>query len=386
MYAYIDETGNTGANLFDDAQPAFMTAALICKRDFDLAYPASMKALAHKVDVDVLHANELGIVRVEDIATDLLRILKRSHSRFFVSRVDKKYLAATKIFDTIFDSGVNVAVPWHSYNVRHLRTLMVFKFTMLLDEPLTRAFWSSMLERREEEANGQFVKMCEILLERVTILPDQRSQDLISDAVQWAKDNPQVVYSHPIGKIARYGHLPNMVAFPSLLDGIESWSGYWRAPVVKIYHDRQMQFGKSLKLWHELFSNVDVDPIMLPGGERYVFKRVFGSEFVMTGSEDSPGIQAIDMILWLLKRMYEGKSLGPNSSDLMFHVIRNAKHSDLSFESASSWLGGTLKELMQAPLSDEQIQKAQEMLDISDSRRQQEMLNFVENKRLEASG
>jgi hypothetical protein len=35
LYAYIDETGNTGHNLFDEAQPDFFTAALITKGNFD---------------------------------------------------------------------------------------------------------------------------------------------------------------------------------------------------------------------------------------------------------------------------------------------------------------------------------------------------------------
>ena len=110
MYAYVDETGNTGANLFDEAQPVFMTAALMCKRDFDLVYKRRVQALAIKVECDVLHANELGIEKIDSIAKDLQIMFSRSQSRFFLSRVDKKYLAATKFFDAIFDSGLNLAV------------------------------------------------------------------------------------------------------------------------------------------------------------------------------------------------------------------------------------------------------------------------------------
>jgi hypothetical protein len=34
MYAYVDETGNTGAGLFDKAQPLFVTAALLTRPDW----------------------------------------------------------------------------------------------------------------------------------------------------------------------------------------------------------------------------------------------------------------------------------------------------------------------------------------------------------------
>jgi hypothetical protein len=36
MFAFVDETGNTGENLFDEEQPLFITAALITKTDFDI--------------------------------------------------------------------------------------------------------------------------------------------------------------------------------------------------------------------------------------------------------------------------------------------------------------------------------------------------------------
>ena len=38
LYAYVDDTGNTGHNLFDEAQPDFFTVALITKRSFDASY------------------------------------------------------------------------------------------------------------------------------------------------------------------------------------------------------------------------------------------------------------------------------------------------------------------------------------------------------------
>ncbi len=38
IYAYVDETGNTGHNLFDEVQPDFFTGALITKGDFDVAF------------------------------------------------------------------------------------------------------------------------------------------------------------------------------------------------------------------------------------------------------------------------------------------------------------------------------------------------------------
>ncbi|QFU32349.1 ParB N-terminal domain-containing protein [Brevundimonas sp. Bb-A] len=56
--------------------------------------------LAVPVGATAIHANELGLGRLETIADDLLRLLHRAGATFFVSRVEKKYLLATKMFDT----------------------------------------------------------------------------------------------------------------------------------------------------------------------------------------------------------------------------------------------------------------------------------------------
>jgi hypothetical protein len=105
LYAYVDETGNTGHNLFDSAQPDFYTAALVTKGDFDLRFANHVAAIAQKVGEKILHGQELGIGKIESIAADIITLLEKSKATFFVSRVEKKYLLVTKIFDSIFDSG-----------------------------------------------------------------------------------------------------------------------------------------------------------------------------------------------------------------------------------------------------------------------------------------
>ncbi len=159
MYAYVDEAGNTGKNLFDKAQPTFVTAALISREDFDISWPASVRRLADTVGLSVLHANKLDLEKTEQIASDILDIFRRMDASFFVSRVDKMFLATTKAFDTIFDSGENLAVPWQSYNVRPLRLLLMFKFCQALDEDLVKRFWACLMKTNEAKAYRDFVSL-----------------------------------------------------------------------------------------------------------------------------------------------------------------------------------------------------------------------------------
>ena len=105
MWAYIDETGNTGHRIFDENQPTFISAAMATKTNFDLVYGNAVAAAAKKAGVAALHANELGIGRIEPIARDLREILGAADARFIFSRIEKRYLAATKVYDTYFDQG-----------------------------------------------------------------------------------------------------------------------------------------------------------------------------------------------------------------------------------------------------------------------------------------
>ena len=46
---FVDESGNTGAHLFDEAQPIFLTVALMTCSDFDAINAKSIAALARNV-------------------------------------------------------------------------------------------------------------------------------------------------------------------------------------------------------------------------------------------------------------------------------------------------------------------------------------------------
>jgi hypothetical protein len=182
MFTYIDETGNTGGNLFDPEQPWFATIALMTKANFDVLEHSSMTSLHMALGGSDIHANSLGGQRIEWIALPLLARLKRRDGRFLISRVEKHYLAATKIVDTVFDSYENRAVPWHVYNLRPLKLILLFKLTkFVLSEQMMRMFWDSLMEKNHHRASERFVEACKAILSRVSLLPDQRSREIEVD-------------------------------------------------------------------------------------------------------------------------------------------------------------------------------------------------------------
>jgi len=360
MYAYVDETGNTGANLFDSDQPLFLTAALITKADFDLAHKREYSRICAKIGVPALHASELGFGRLEEVADDLLKVLKKADARFFVSRVEKRYLLATKIFDTFFDSGENPAVPWPTYNIRPLRLILAFKVSYLLDEHIAELFWTMLMEKSEARARALIPMICQAIIDRVDRLPDERSRQVITDALEWSKAHPEGLDFYQAGRQAKNGHMPNMVAFTNLLDGLENLSQKWKRPVRLIRHDRQSQFEGTLAEWHQLVSNALPDPIHLPG-ETQVLRKVHKSDFEVAASDSSPGIQIADFILWIFKQFLAGKEIPYRCAKLLNFVMRRGMQNDFSFEGVSRAMQEQFGPMLDSEVTEEDLRRAREL-------------------------
>ena len=327
MFVYIDESGNTGVNLFDPSQPVFYAGALMTTVDFDAECGPAVRELCAQVGLANLHAADIGADGIERVGRGLRRLLVDFGARFYICRVVKKDLAVFKFFDTVFDPGENAAVPHHTYSLRPLRLLLAIKVAYLLDEPLVRRFWSALLSSQRQEAELDAV--LREVRSRAVHLPDARSRQLVSDALSWAISNPEAITSHSYSKELRYGHLPNMAAFPELLAGIDAQSKAWGLPVEQIKHDRQDQFGLALTRWHDIFAKASAEPLYLPFDGKIVFQRVPGSDFLVA-SDPTPGLDVIDVGLWLVKRTDEGTQFAGGCERLKRYVLANSLFYHLS--------------------------------------------------------
>ncbi|MBR0899106.1 DUF3800 domain-containing protein [Bradyrhizobium tropiciagri] len=376
MFAFVDETGNTGGNLLDEQQPEFFTAALITKSDFDMVYSSQVAKLAKKFGDGPLHGKELGFGRCEEIVFDLHKIFKKADARFFVSRVEKRYLLATKIFDTFFDSGENAAASWHNYNIRPLRVILALKVATIVDEDVGRRFWTMLLDRSDARQKQAIPVICQALIDRVDDLPDQRSRDIVAETLSWARDNPETIHVHLDSRQARNGHMPNMVAFANLLDGLEGFSKRWDRRVRRITHDRQGEFDKTLAEWHDLYSHASADPVEAWVGETHVFQKVVGSEFEVKADSESAGIQAIDIVLWLFLQRTRGAGFPRECARLLNYALKHAYMSDFSFEGVSRRMDNEFGEILRGELSPEVEAKARELMALSEQRRQESMEQY----------
>ena len=83
MYAYIDESGNTGSNLFDLAQPYFLTVAMSSAMDFGDVFRSRVERMANRIGTDHLHASAIGVDGVdgvEAVAAGLIELVEFSQA------------------------------------------------------------------------------------------------------------------------------------------------------------------------------------------------------------------------------------------------------------------------------------------------------------------
>src|SRR5208282_2868636 len=311
-------------------------AAMATKTNFDLVESRELAAITRKVGATALHANELGVARIELIADDLARIVKKTDARFFFSRLEKSYLAAAKVYDTYFDQGENLAVPWQMYWLKPFKLTMTFKLAQsVLNEEIAQIVWNCLTANSEHTSKKHFMQGAAATLARMPLMKDARARQLLTEALQWALENPENFTTHIRDKVGRHDHSPNFVAFTNLMDGLESISKAWKRPVREIVHDEQSQFKQMLHNWHEIYSRpslAEAEPLRWPGErEPYSISGAPGSKFRMTSEDLSPGLQVVDVVLWLFKRSLAGKDLGLGGARLLNVMFKRGLQNDISF-------------------------------------------------------
>jgi Protein of unknown function (DUF3800) len=376
IFAYVDESGNTGKNIFDPAQPNFYTAALVTRGDFDAIWGERVRVIARQTGAEAIHANRLGLGRLEEIAGPLFKLVQTSKAHFFLSRVEKKYLLATKMFDVLFDSGENAAVAWHNYNVRPLKIILAFKLAMVIDEKTAREFWSALLMPTEEDAIKALPPICESLKSRLTLIPDERSRQILGEGLDWVIKHPDCIQLATESKLAKQGHFPNLVAFANLLQGLQHFSQLWNKKIARITHDHQSEVGKTIQFWHERFANAASDDIIEWAGERYSLQWAPGSRLIMTHDEESPGIQIADVALWLFAQALNCKDLPPGCTSILGLVLERGWHNDFSFDGVHRHMMEKWGEVFFGPIDEDKLQTARKVIDRAEDRRKASMAQY----------
>jgi len=361
-YAYTDESGNSGLRLFDVDQETFWTGTLIAFADVDAKYKTFHKELLDTVGKTELHGSELGFGGIEKIGGRLSWFIREKKLHFTFGRVHKPFLAASKLFDLVFDSGANAAMPSHGYGIRQLRLINLMHFVQLLTLDDLKEFWS-VFESRDTQ---RFSVLLRAIAGRVAGSPyDKRSLQILSDVLNWASEHPDVVLD-PFGE----GDSPNFVAFAGLFNHLHDLHEEHGHVIGSFVHDEQNQFVPSFARAFDFLSKVKGDerPMSLISDIRVL--PTFDCPLVVRSSSISFGLQIVDVCLWLVKRVLDrGDEPRGNCRTLFECLVEKSWMSRFDFDNIVDQVEAGAEYVDQLPLTEEQLARGRTILqELEDSR------------------
>jgi hypothetical protein len=294
--------------------------------------------------------------------------LKQTPHALYYARVVKRDLVAMKFFDVVFDPNDNLAASRTSYYASPLRRALLFHFNELLDSTSLKTFWEALNARSEDEAASRLAEACGLPLKRIDSVSQERPRELISGALHWARKHPEQLTFYARSRHVRAQHYPNVVAFPSLLLALQTQADRWSQAVSEIRHDEQGQFGTALRSVHRMMAEASDASISL-GTETIRFHAVPDSRFVMASSSASPGMQVLDVLLWLTKQRMAGASFGRWTRRLV-SLMDHAQYYELSLAAQERRGLTDLVSLSSQPLTSRLLKDGAELLRLDELRRQ----------------
>lgn len=338
MYFYIDESGQSGNNLFDKEQPWLYYGLLSSPYDLDDAVKNEILELRKKLSVDELHASELGISKLTTIINELDNIYQKFDINFDFFGINKSDYAIISFFDQVFDQGMNPAVPWTAYWTP-LRYFLLVKLSCLFDEELSKKSWAARIEVNNKKAEQLLVEICNELLNRVYLLPDARSIEIITDALKWVIKNPSEIGFNVSSKRNKLEISPNLIGFQYVVLGICNRLKLHNFEATKIVVDKQSEFNNTQKQLIELYQKISVIDEPIPLGDQFMptmdLKSMPKIPIKIMSSDNSVGLEIVDVHLWIIKRFVDKNLLSNELRDFISSKFSNCYFDCMSLESIS---------------------------------------------------
>jgi hypothetical protein len=259
------------------------------------------------------------------------------------------------MFDLVFDSGANPAMPAHAYGVRQLRHINLMHFVQLLTLEDLREFWALFAAQDAE----RFAILLRKIVGRVESCPfDKRSLQILSEVLTWASENPKAVLD-PFGE----GDSPNFVAFTGLFNHLHDLHKREGHVIGGFVHDEQNQFVPSFTKAFEFLSKFQGDekPTALISDIKMLPS--FDCPLVVRSSSESFGLQIVDVCLWMIRRVLDRDDQPRDNCQTLFNcLVERSWISRFDFENILDQVEEGAKYVEQLPLTEEQLERGRTIL------------------------
>lgn len=325
MFFYIDESGNTGNNLFDASQRRLSYGVLSSLTNPDARCGDTFSKIQKKIGSNSIHANHLGVGGLTKIVPELLHIQSRLKCDFDYYFIDKPAYALVSFFEAVFDAGLNPAVKWDLYWTP-LRYLIIHKLSTILDEEVMRRSWTLCTTKKIEKKLSDVQQLLRDVHARVgSSTLDARSKEVISDALAYGISKPEAldfgIYDERIIS-------PNAVGFQFVVSAVARRVRKKHLKRVnRIVVDRQTQFNRAQIEMHSLLSRFAEGMKTASQKDRkmYMANPMFATldkdDLIHKDLPDTPvnvlesgasiGLQIVDVYLWIANRVIDGGELSP---------------------------------------------------------------------------
>lgn len=339
MFFYVDESGNTGANLFDETQPILYYGVLSCDENIDCLAVDFMKSIRTILGVNRLHASELGFSKVELIADSLVMLQEKFGLHFDLHIIKKTDYAIMSFFDQVFDQGINKAVPWLLYWTP-LRFIILVKIASLFDHRTLQKAWEARVQTKETNSVTILTDVCSVLLSRINFISDDRSRNIITDSFNWVINNPTKLHYNANSKDDITWITPNIIGFESVMlgiaDKIKNKSD--KTPIIIV--DLQTQFNRTQNLLANFYAEANNHTFDFGTGLPAIdFTGMPKSPIIFKSGGDSIGLELVDIFLWLFKKMNEGIEFSGRIKLLIDKVLPDCTYDEISLNAISNrWI------------------------------------------------
>ena len=378
MFFHIDESGNTGNNLFDSEQPRLSYGVLSSLRNVDALCTSIHKQIQREIGDDQIHANQLGIGGLVKIAPHLIEIQKKMKFDFDYYFIEKLDYALVLFFDAVFDAGLNEAVKWDTYWTP-MRYLIIHKLAALFDEQLLRESWRLCTERKIQRYEGDIVQLLsEVKGRAIASGLDPRSVEVIVDALDYGIAKPlELDFGYPDQKMVS----PNAVGFQFVVSCIaRRVRSKKRKKASSILVDRQHQFNNAQIGTHYNLSKIAEGIKKSPQKEKnYYLKHPLlatfeeadivheglpDRELTIAKSSDSIGLQIVDVYLWVTNKIISGHDIPDELKYLWSLFARRSSIDGISLDGMGRRFSEFEKMLPKfEDLTEEQMQMAKDMVE-----------------------
>ncbi len=339
MFFHVDESGNTGNNLFDAHQRVLSYGLLSSRTNVDARGTGIHREMTSKLGEPALHASPLGIGRLESISEHLLALHKKMEFEFAISVIEKRTYAVCHLFDDVFDQGFNPAVPW-AYYWTPLRFQLIHYLDQIVDEDLLRQSWALCTDRRIEHRYGEVVALLHALADRVDASQlHPRIKEVMGDAFEFGIAHPeklgfgtrdpllispnavgfQFVFAEVTQQLRRKSvRAASMVAVDYQQQFNAAQRDTYRTQGILVEGlKRASQRERDMVLNHPLYRHLTRDQVLPP--------RLPSVEPAVMHNAASIGLQITDIYLWIINRVLQEKELPPGLARLASVILKRLR-------------------------------------------------------------